>query len=55
MDLHYLIEQVARQLYLQDGKVEGRDLDNWLEAEKMVRRRFGNIDDLDDVQEENTK
>jgi hypothetical protein len=53
MDLHYLMEHVARQLYFQGGKVEGRDLDNWLEAERIVSCRFGNAEDLDDLQEEN--
>ncbi len=53
MDLHYLMAQVARQLYFQSGKVEGRDLDNWLEAERMVSRRCGQAEDLDDMQEEN--
>jgi hypothetical protein len=37
IDQRYLIEQVARVLYMKSGKVEGRDLDNWLEAESIVR------------------
>jgi hypothetical protein len=28
---------VARDLYERGGRVEGRDLDNWLEAERLVR------------------
>lgn len=28
---------VARNLYERGGRVEGRDLDNWLEAERLVR------------------
>jgi hypothetical protein len=28
---------VARDLYERRGRVEGRDLDNWLEAERLVR------------------
>ncbi len=53
MDLHYLMEHVARQLYIQSGKFDGRDLDNWLEAERMVSRRFGQAEDIDDMPEEN--
>lgn len=36
MDLHDLIEQTAYQIYVEKGKIEGRDLDNWLEAERIV-------------------
>ena len=28
---------VARDLYDRGGRVDGRDLDNWLEAERLVR------------------
>jgi len=28
---------VARDLYERSGRVDGRDLDNWLEAERLVR------------------
>jgi hypothetical protein len=37
MEQHDLIERVARELYMTNGKIEGRDLDNWLEAESIVR------------------
>ncbi|HTR44536.1 MAG TPA: DUF2934 domain-containing protein [Thermodesulfovibrionales bacterium] len=37
MDRHDVIAQVACELYVRRGKVEGRDLDNWLEAEQIVR------------------
>ena len=33
---HNSIEEVARNLYLKSGYVEGHDLDNWLEAEKIL-------------------
>jgi hypothetical protein len=39
MDLHDIIAQTACELYVKSGKIEGRDLDNWLEAEEIVRRR----------------
>ena len=30
------IEEVARDLYLKSGRLNGHDLDNWLDAEKIV-------------------
>lgn len=35
--MHDLIAHVARELYEEGGRIDGRDLDNWLEAEKIVR------------------
>jgi hypothetical protein len=32
--------KVASELYDRSGRVEGRDLDNWLEAERIVRARM---------------
>lgn len=32
-----IIRNVARQLYEKKGCKPGQDLDNWLEAEKMVK------------------
>ncbi|MFH1702221.1 MAG: DUF2934 domain-containing protein [Nitrospirota bacterium] len=31
------ILRVARDLYERSGRVDGHDLDNWLEAERLVR------------------
>ena len=41
-DINLLTEiaQVAFELYEKSGRVEGRDLDNWLEAEKIVKSRY---------------
>jgi hypothetical protein len=39
-NLHDEIVSLARELYERSGRVEGRDLDNWLEAEKIVRARY---------------
>lgn len=36
--------KVASELYEMSGRVEGRDLDNWLEAEKIVRARYATLD-----------
>jgi len=32
--------KVASELYERSGRVEGRDLDNWIEAERIVRARY---------------
>lgn len=34
------IARIARELYEKSGRVEGRDLDNWLEAERIVMERY---------------
>lgn len=36
-DLYLEIVTVARDLYERNGRIKGRDLDNWLEAERIVR------------------
>jgi len=37
INLHEEIVTVARDLYERNGRTKGRDLDNWLEAERIVR------------------
>ncbi len=39
-NLHNEIAEVARELYEKSGRIEGRDLENWLEAEKIVMQRY---------------
>lgn len=34
------IARIARELYEKSGRIEGRDLDNWLEAERIVMERY---------------
>lgn len=41
MDLREEIEKVAYELYERDGRTEGKDLEHWLEAERIVRERNG--------------
>lgn len=41
MNLHEEIEKAAYELYEKSGRVGGRDLENWLEAEKATRARHG--------------
>ena len=40
INLYTEIARVAFELYEKSGRVEGRDLDNWLEAEKIVILRY---------------
>jgi len=40
MDLYDEIARVAYELYEKSGYTEGRDLDNWLEAERIVMARL---------------
>lgn len=40
MELSNEIVKVAQELYEKSGRVEGRDLDNWLKAEKIVMARY---------------
>jgi hypothetical protein len=40
MDLHEEISKVAYELYEKSGRVKGRDLENWVEAEKIVTARY---------------
>jgi len=35
--LHQQIFRVAYDIYERNGQVEGRDLDHWLEAERIVK------------------
>ncbi|MBM4129308.1 MAG: DUF2934 domain-containing protein [Nitrospira sp.] len=39
MSLHDEIAKVAAELYEKSGRIEGRDLENWLEAERIVMAR----------------
>lgn len=36
-DLYQETAKVANELYEKSGKIEGRDLDNWFEAERIVK------------------
>lgn len=40
MNLHNEISKVAFELYRNSGRMEGHDLDNWLEAERVVMERY---------------
>jgi hypothetical protein len=44
MNLQEEIAMVARELYEKSGRVEGRDRENWLDAEKIVFARHAGQD-----------
>ena len=54
-DLHDLIQQLACELYLKSGKAEGHDLNNWIEAEWVIRNRFERTKDLNNILAEETR
>ncbi len=39
MNLHDEIARIACELYEKSGRVEGRDEENWLEAERIIMAR----------------
>ncbi len=47
MKLYDKISKVAYELYEKSGKAECRDLDNWLEAERIVMARYGKQEKLE--------
>ena len=40
-NFHWEIFRVAHDIYERSGRIEGRDLDNWLEAERIVSTLTG--------------
>ncbi len=42
MSRHDEIAKVAQELFEKSGRVPARDLENWLEAERIVKARYGN-------------
>ncbi len=49
------IAKLARELYEKSGRVEGRDLDNWLEAESIVMERYKKQEMLEEEPSSSTK
>ncbi|GAB6182276.1 DUF2934 domain-containing protein [Thermodesulfovibrio hydrogeniphilus] len=51
------IRQVAYELYVKSGCIAGRDIDNWLEAERIVLRKYNLIkeEQPEEVKEEPEK
>jgi len=46
------IRMVAYELYVKSGCIPGRDLDNWLEAERMVLAKYGMLSEEKTPEEE---
>ncbi len=40
MDLEQEISKVAYELFVKSGYIAGREIDNWLEAERIVMMRY---------------
>ena len=49
------IAKLARELYEKSGRIEGRDLDNWLEAERIVMERYEAQEKLEKKSPSSTK
>lgn len=47
------IKQIAYEIYVKSGCIPGRDLENWLEAERIVFEKYGLI--LSEESEEKTE
>lgn len=55
VDLQDLIQQLACELYVKSGKAEGRDLNNWIEAEWIIKNRFERTKELNNIFAEETR
>lgn len=44
LNLHDEIAKVAYELYEKNGKINGRDTENWIEAERIVTARHASDD-----------
>jgi hypothetical protein len=40
MKLHKAIETIAYEIWEKSGRVHGKDIDHWLEAERIVKERY---------------
>ncbi len=49
------IRQVAYEIYLHSGCFPGRDLDNWLEAERIVLKKYGLLTEETESNKKETK
>jgi hypothetical protein len=55
MGLEAEIEKMAQELYEKSGRIEGRDLENWLEAEKIIMKRYASKKKKSAPQQKGTK
>ncbi len=54
-NLYDKIAEVARELYERSGRVEGRDLDNWLRAERIIKARYSAMGEHEIINPSNMK
>jgi hypothetical protein len=40
-DRHEAIRRRAEEIYIRNGRIPGHDLENWAQAEREIRREFG--------------
>ena len=52
---HDEIAKVAQELFEKSGRIHGRDLENWLEAERIVKARRGHGNGGDGKEQEEAK
>ncbi len=48
MDKHDEISKLAYELYEKSGWIDGRDIDNWLEAEVTVKERYRQQEEMEE-------
>jgi Protein of unknown function (DUF2934) len=41
IDLHELTRRRAEEIYVRNGRIPGRDVENWTQAEEEIRAEFG--------------
>lgn len=46
------IRQVAYEIYIHSGCIPGRDIDNWLQAERIVLEKYGLIKSEESITED---
>jgi len=52
MKLYEEIKKIAYELWEQSGRIDGRDIENWLEAEKivLVRGEMQTMEETENIQ-----
>lgn len=54
-DIGNEIAKLAFEIYEKSGRIEGRCLDNWLEAERIVMAKYRAMENQGEVREEKPK
>jgi hypothetical protein len=53
VNLDDVVAQLACELYVKSGRIEGLDFDNWIRAEGILRSRCNSVEDIDDLLHQN--